>query len=48
MSIKNYFEYLPNFEYISRLPGSNKISDYTEVNNLFRRGFINGKTFFKI
>ena len=45
MSIKNYFEYLPNFEYVSRLPGSNKISDYTEVKNLFRRGFINEEIF---
>ena len=47
MSIKNYFEYLPNFEYISRLPGSNKISDYTEVKNFLEEVLLM-KKFFKI
>ena len=33
---KQYFSYLPNFDYISRLSES-KISDYVQVKNLFKR-----------
>ena len=30
----NYFSYLPDFDYVSRLPDA-KIGDYTIVKNLF-------------
>jgi hypothetical protein len=33
-----YFDYIPNFEYISRTKDGNYISDYTVVKNLFKRG----------
>ena len=33
----NYFSYVPDFEYVSRLPDA-KISDYITVKNLFKRG----------
>ena len=35
--MSNYFSKVPNFEYVSRLPDA-KISDYTTVKNLFKRG----------
>ena len=35
--MSNYFSYVPDFEYISRLPDA-KISDYITVKNLFKRG----------
>ena len=35
----NYFRYLPEFEYVSRLPDA-KISDYIKVKNLFKKGKI--------
>ena len=35
-----YFRYLPNFNYVSRLPGSTSISDYIQVKNLFKRAKI--------
>lgn len=34
-----YFRDIPNFDYVSRLPGA-KISDYITVKNLFKRGKI--------
>ena len=35
--MSNYFNLLPDFEYVSRLPDA-KISDYITVKNLFKRG----------
>jgi hypothetical protein len=35
-----YFSYVPNFEYVSRLTDAKKINDYVEVKNLFKRGII--------
>ena len=35
--MSNYFSYVPDFDYVSRLPDS-KISDYLPVKNLFKRG----------
>ena len=34
----SYFSQVPNFDYINRNPGSNDISNYVEVKNLFKRG----------
>tara|TARA_B100001173_G_scaffold146303_1_gene126954 strand:+ start:1309 stop:1977 length:669 start_codon:yes stop_codon:yes gene_type:complete len=34
--MSNYFNLLPNFDYVSRLPDA-KISDYAKVKNLFKR-----------
>lgn len=39
-----YFSYLPDFEYVSRLSGSN-ISDYIRVKNLFKRTKVNETIF---
>ena len=39
-----YFSYLPDFEYVSRLSGSN-ISDYVRVKNLFKRTKVNDTIF---
>ena len=36
--MSNYFNLIPNFDYVSRLPDA-KISDYIQVKNLFKRGF---------
>ena len=35
---KNYFSQLPDFEYVSRTDDGKRISDYTKVKNLFKRG----------
>ena len=35
---KNYFEQLPDFEYVNRTDDGKLISDYTKVKNLFKRG----------
>ncbi len=35
--MSNYFQQIPDFEYVSRLPDA-KISDYIKVKNLFKRG----------
>lgn len=35
--MSNYFKQIPDFEYVSRLPGA-KISDYITVKNLFKKG----------
>ena len=37
--MSNYFQRLPDFEYVSRLPDA-KISDYIRVKNLFKRGVL--------
>ena len=34
---KNYFQYIPDFDYVSRLPKAQSISDYLRVKNLFKR-----------
>ena len=34
---KNYFKYIPDFVYVSRLPKAQSISDYLRVKNLFKR-----------
>ncbi len=35
--MSNYFSYLPNVEYISRIPGDQRINSFIEVKNLFKR-----------
>lgn len=42
--MSSYFSKLPNFEYVSRLPNA-KISDYSLVKNLFKRGLIRDDIF---
>ena len=42
--MSNYFNYLPDFEYVSRLPDA-KISDYIKVKNLFKKGVIRDDIF---
>ncbi len=37
MARKKYFRYVPNFDYVSRLSGSQSISDYIQTKNLFKR-----------
>ena len=37
MTRKKYFKYVPNFDYVSRLPGAQSISDYVQTKNLFKR-----------
>jgi len=37
MAFPTYFRNVPDFDYVSRLPGSKSISDYVRVKNLFRR-----------
>jgi hypothetical protein len=37
--MSNYFRQVPEFEYVSRLPGAN-IGDYIRVKNLFKKGKI--------
>ena len=49
--MSNYFNQIPDFEYVSRLPDA-KISDYITVKNLFKRVFLRediyqNLTFFK-
>ena len=49
--MSNYFNLIPDFEYVSRLPNA-KISDYVTVKNLFKRVFLRediyqNLTFFK-
>ena len=40
----NYFSYLPEFDYVSRLPDA-KIGDYARVKNLFKKGKIRDDIF---
>jgi len=35
---QNYFAQLPDFEYVNRTEDGKRISDYTKVKNLFKRG----------
>ena len=42
---KNYFDYIPDFDYVSRLPKAQSISDYLRVKNLFKRTKISEKIF---
>ena len=37
MAQRNYFRYIPDFDYVSRLPKAQSISDYLRVKNLFKR-----------
>ena len=37
MANKNYFQHVPDFDYVSRLPNSKLISDYVKTKNLFKR-----------
>lgn len=40
MAFPKYFRNVPDFDYVSRLPGAKSISDYVRVKNLFRRAKI--------
>ena len=42
---KKYFRYLPDFDYVSRLPKAQNISDYIRVKNLFKRTKISEQKF---
>ena len=42
--MSNYFQQIPDFEYVSRLPDA-KISDYIKVKNLFKRGELRSDIF---
>ena len=42
---KKYFRYLPDFDYVSRLPKAQNISDYIRVKNLFKRTKISEQIF---
>ena len=37
MANKTYFQHVPDFDYVSRLPNSKLISDYVKTKNLFKR-----------
>ena len=37
MANKSYFNYIPDFDHVSRLPKAQSISDYIRVKNLFKR-----------
>ena len=37
MAKNSYFSFIPDFDYVSRLPKSQNISDYLRVKNLFKR-----------
>jgi len=34
---QQYFNYVPNFEYVDRTPNTNSVSNYIQVKNLFKR-----------
>ena len=42
---KKYFRYIPDFDYVSRLPKAQNISDYIRVKNLFKRTKISEQIF---
>ena len=42
---KKYFRYIPDFDYVSRLPKAQNISDYIRVKNLFKRTKISKQIF---
>ena len=37
MANKTYFQHVPDFDYVSRLPNSKLINDYVKTKNLFKR-----------
>lgn len=41
----SYFRNVPNFDYISRIPGKDNLDDYVEVKNIFKRGKIRDDIF---
>jgi len=43
--MSNYFSYLPNLDYVNRIPSEQNISSYTEVKNLFKRVKLNDELF---
>jgi|TARA_B100000073_G_scaffold344769_1_gene352286 hypothetical protein len=43
--MSNYFSYLPNFDYVNRIPGEQNISSYIEVKNLFKNVKLNSEIF---
>ena len=43
--MSNYFSYLPNLEYVNRIPSEQNISSYTEVKNLFKRVKLSNELF---
>ncbi len=45
MAQRNYFRYIPDFDYVSRLPKAQSISDYLRVKNLFKRTKISQTVF---
>lgn len=45
MANKKYFRNIPDFDYISRLPGGKNISDYVKTKNLFKRAKIRDDIF---
>ena len=42
---KKYFRYIPDFDYVSRLPKAQNISDYIRVKNVFKRTKISEQVF---
>ena len=42
---KKFFRYVPDFDYVSRLPKAQNISDYVRVKNLFKRTRISEQVF---
>ena len=42
---KKYFRYIPDFDYVSRLPKAQNISDYIRVKNLFKRTKLSEQVF---
>ena len=40
MANKKYFQHVPDFDYVSRLPGPKNLSDYVRVKNLCKRAKI--------
>ena len=42
---KKYFRYIPDYDYVSRLPKAQNISDYIRVKNLFKRTKISEEIF---
>ena len=42
---KKYFRYVPDFDYVSRLPKAQNISDYIRVKNLFKRTKLSEQVF---
>ena len=45
MASKTYFQHVPDFDYVSRLPNSKLISDYVKTKNLFKRVMLSDEIF---